>query len=70
MYDRRTGQTHVLDAFPAHVAALVASGSGTSLTDLVEAVMASLGESGDHWKGRTEQVLRQLADLGILETRP
>lgn len=68
LYDRASGQTHLLGAPSPEILAALASGSG-SAADLVERLRARFDLVGDDAEAVLMARLEELAALGLVEAR-
>lgn len=68
-YSRLTGQTHILDAFPAEILRLVKHEPKTPL-QIREYLAGLIGEGDAGELGNVEAVLQELGALQLLESSP
>ena len=67
-YVSATGETHILDAFPAEIVRLVAS-AARSREQIIEHLAAFLGESPGEWILKIDGILTELRQLQLVDTR-
>jgi len=62
-----TGETHILDAFPAALFELTSPARPISRDELVACISREMGESEGALVGKVAEVLEQLAALGMIQ---
>jgi hypothetical protein len=65
-----SGETHVVDAFPAEVLKYVASEQPVTPLAVAEQLARFLEEAPASWESPVRAVLEQLAEVGIVERCP
>lgn len=67
IFNARSGDTHVLDAFPAEIFSLLTKDGRATLEDLAKHVGQLLDENPEAWQEAVSDVLEQLAEMEIVE---
>lgn len=70
LYCIASGETHIVDAFPAEILKLMIPGSSVDLAALSTAFAASVGDAAELWSDDVEAVLRRLEQMGIIAAVP
>ena len=68
-YSFSTGQTHILDAFPAEVLSLLACGPKSS-AQIGADLAKQMGDESDAWFTEVDAVLRELQFIRLVDFRP
>lgn len=61
-----TGETHILNAFPAEIVKLLASAPQSRL-QIIEHLAILLGEQSDSWVGKIDDILMGLQRLQLVD---
>jgi PqqD family protein of HPr-rel-A system len=67
-YVMSTGQTHILDAFPAEIMRVLFS-EPKSTAQIREHLAVQMDDAGDSWVAKVEEVLAELQTLRMVESR-
>jgi len=71
IFFRVSGETHILDAFPAHLFELLRSADASVPEEhLVERVAAMLGDTVAEWRQPVHESLTEMALLSLVERAP
>ena len=65
-YSFSTGETHILDAFPAEIVSYLLSGAKTS-SEIKSHLAACMADDGEGWFDVVDRLLTELRDLQLLE---
>lgn len=65
-----SGETHIVDAFPAELLKLMPPGAPIDAAALTAAFAATMGDPAEAWSAEVEAVLCRLEQMGIVAAGP